>query len=686
MNVTEDDVKYHMSRIECGGKGPDVESKTVSIRNIAIQQLSHNMETNRVESKSGSLSVALPGAHNKRDTGCQESVDIDESCVKCSHSISEPPAARCTVSTGNIRSRKKRPALKIDVLEDQENTNGCISFGKQESSYVTEGYRLTPGGSVQVGDFRINETGIEVSDMSHAPSSFLTGCRSDFVPIGKLGTGNSGSVIEAFHVPTLTVVALKMIPVHEKKNLEHIASELSVLYRNLAQLRLIDERLDSTTIGEEYWDSETDAATSSSTSHLRRRRTVAKSQSSGIVSCCPQLLAMYDAFLDSSNGMVNLVVEYMDGGSLQDVVDNGGCRDEEVIADIAYQVLLGLDFLHSQNQMHRDIKPGNIMLNCSGQVKVADFGISTALDSGVVSENSFVGTIAYMAPERILNREYDCVSDVWSFGLTLLAVVLARYPLQSASQKAPTDYWDMQRLICDELTPEPGDIFSEEFNMLINKCLDKDPSRRARVRELMLHPFFRLHQSVMRDNDDHVVCYDASEICDKVSTLLARHEDKNGISTRQSTASTASSGIFSGLSRLSSLTATRLSTPANEHNDSVASCHSEWDEDIVVVNVRKEHLERLFLKTSDKYDNIVQAWLKRRAKYTNADKREISSWSYRQSSAAKKVSDIEHISRLPNFVSGRSKWLHLAQQLHLPLDMVMSTAEKLVDKKYFVKE
>ena len=108
--------------------------------------------------------------------------------------------------------------------------------------------------------------------------------------------------------------------------------------------------------------------------------------------------------------MVNLVVEYMDGGSLQDVVDNGGCRDEEVLADIAHQVLLGLDFLHSHNQMHRDIKPGNILLNCQGQVKLADFGISRVHVSKH-AKTDFSGTVNYM------------VSSVLPFGVNLSFVI-----------------------------------------------------------------------------------------------------------------------------------------------------------------------------------------------------------------------------------------------------------------------
>lgn len=131
----------------------------------------------------------------------------------------------------------------------------------------------------------------------------------------------------------------------------------------------------------------------------------------------------------------------MDGGSLADLVLNGGCRsvqsvhddhalvylfnyislsslcalrsDEEVLSDIAEQVLHGLQFLHDNRQMHRDLKPGNILLNCKGQVKLADFGISRALDGTAGFANSFVGTVTYMSPERIVGENYSYPSDIW---------------------------------------------------------------------------------------------------------------------------------------------------------------------------------------------------------------------------------------------------------------------------------
>lgn len=66
---------------------------------------------------------------------------------------------------------------------------------------------------------------------------------------------------------------------------------------------------------------------------------------------------------------MNLVVEYMDGGSLEDLVQAGGCDDEGVLASVASQVLQGLHYLHERHKVHRDVKPGNLLLNSRGQVR-----------------------------------------------------------------------------------------------------------------------------------------------------------------------------------------------------------------------------------------------------------------------------------------------------------------------------
>jgi serine/threonine protein kinase len=91
----------------------------------------------------------------------------------------------------------------------------------------------------------------------------------------------------------------------------------------------------------------------------------------------------------------------------------GGCQDEAVLADIAFQALSGVHYLHMNKNVHRDIKPANILCSSTGVVKIADFGISKALDKTTGFANTFVGTVCYMSPERITGEIYSFSSDIW---------------------------------------------------------------------------------------------------------------------------------------------------------------------------------------------------------------------------------------------------------------------------------
>eukprot|EP01033_Poteriospumella_lacustris_P004054 gene4054-2890_t len=330
--------------------------------------------------------------------------------------------------------------------------------------------------------------------------------KKDFIEIATLGSGASGVVSEAIHVPTLTLVALKMLPVYNHEKRLHVSRELGVLYRNLAEMRLVDDLY-----GEGGSQDESDSARQSSTSSNKAR--------------CPNVLSLYNAFKDPSSGMINLVVEYMDGGSLEDLVRAGGCQDERILADIAFQTLTGLAYLHKNKNVHRDIKPANILCSSSGLIKIADFGISKALDKTTGFANSFVGTVSYMSPERITAESYSFPCDIWSLGLTILAVAKGRFPISTRSKKrsprldakddgsddgnaavgrrlqaddeedededepmviaGPGGYWAMIKAICDDEPPVAGSKFSRSFNDFIDHCLQKDARDRRTARQLL---------------------------------------------------------------------------------------------------------------------------------------------------------------------------------------------------------
>eukprot|EP01038_Epipyxis_sp_PR26KG_P009796 gene9796-13178_t len=198
--------------------------------------------------------------------------------------------------------------------------------------------------------------------------------------------------------------------------------------------------------------------------------------------------------------MVAIMIEYMDGGSLQDIVDHGGCDDEVTLANIAVQALKGLDFLHNCSQLHRDLKPGNFLISHRGEVKVADLGIMKQMGSNTNSgpstrasllpkTNTFVGTATYMSPERIDGKDYSYPSDVWAFGLSLLALALGRLPIETQG-----GYWTILHNIRDAPSPTiPSNDtrFSSELKEFIDLCLKRKPEERWSCKQLLKHPFLR---------------------------------------------------------------------------------------------------------------------------------------------------------------------------------------------------
>lgn len=423
-------------------------------------------------------------------------------------SSSAGAAVQKEVAPAPVKKRKLAPKLNISAISDEYDNDraaggaasssssqveemsatfatgfqhkvitasGVVNMGSERKGSLlapaAEGIFVSESGTVNTGGWKIRETGMSFTgggqdtggdgggDNSLLLSRPAQGgahragksCRRlDFLEIGTLGSGASGSVIEALHVPTLTLVAMKMLPVYQVDKLQSIARELAVLYTNLAELSLINGSLD---------DEDGDG--------VAYRLKPQKSR---------HVLAMYDAFTDLSSGFVHLVVEYMDGGSLQDIVDNGGCSDESVLADLSYQAVDGLAFLHNHKQIHRDIKPGNILLNSLGEVKIADFGITKVVDGAGANARSFVGTMCYMAPERISGDVYSFQSDVWSLGLTILAVCRGEFPLAQEAKDA--GYWGLLKVICEDEPPSPGEKFSPAFNEFIAACLNRDASKR----------------------------------------------------------------------------------------------------------------------------------------------------------------------------------------------------------------
>ena len=191
-------------------------------------------------------------------------------------------------------------------------------------------------------------------------------------------------------------------------------------------------------------------------------------------------------------------MEYMDGGSLQDVIDfaeGSGCHNEITLSVVAHDLFSALAFMHGNNLCHRDVKPANVLLRaCDGRVKLGDFGIVKELSEADAHSSTFVGTMVYMSPERLLAKPYSFSSDIWSAGLSILALAMGDYPFP---KEAAGSFWELLGHIKERadaggsFMPPKDDswkLSSKLYNFL-SGTLSASPDERPSAAELLKHKF-----------------------------------------------------------------------------------------------------------------------------------------------------------------------------------------------------
>ncbi|CAO3610525.1 unnamed protein product [Mucor fragilis] len=426
--------------------------------------------------------------------------------------LSPPVTVARTSSLNYIFSSTKRRARSRTITDTNINAvNATSSSSSNATATITPKKPLSRQRSISELVSRVklslrsNSTGSNsASPMSrrqqqqHSMLASYSSKADDYDVLRSIGAGATASVYSAIYKPNQSVIAIKTV--------------------NLEEIGLDDSRLDA----------------------LRKEIQ--------IMTLCrhPHLLEVYQSFVHSSQ--LYIVTPIMSAGSCHDLLSR--CHklgfEESIVACIIKQVSQGLEYLHDNELVHRDIKSANMLLDFdTGIVKLADFGVSNHLLTNLAdvpkntnyfrknaavpdaestmesmtesfislmaadnfphhkmstllqpptvpkkARRSFVGTPCWMAPEILLNQDYDTKVDLWSLGITSIELACGKPPF------AEYDPMTIFSMIIDDPAPtlytnHVRYVPSNSIQDFIEKCLDKNPATRLSVTDALNHPFLK---------------------------------------------------------------------------------------------------------------------------------------------------------------------------------------------------
>ena len=195
----------------------------------------------------------------------------------------------------------------------------------------------------------------------------------------------------------------------------------------------------------------------------------------------PNIVTIYD--MGEESGTPYIAMELVEGESLEQIIARRTALPLSLKLTYAIQACRALDYAHKRGIVHRDIKPGNMMLSKDGTVKVVDFGIARVLQTSKTQTGMLIGTFAYMAPEQYHGEHADERSDLWSFGVLLYELVTYRRPFKGDSPAT------LMHSICDQ---DPASMREgtpdcpAELDAVLRKVLQKSPADRYQTMEDLL--------------------------------------------------------------------------------------------------------------------------------------------------------------------------------------------------------
>src|ERR1700735_220703 len=208
----------------------------------------------------------------------------------------------------------------------------------------------------------------------------------------------------------------------------------------------------------------------------------------------PNIVTVYD--LGDQDGVPYLVMEYLEGDSLEKVIKEQRPFSLAEKLNIITQVCEGLGYAHQRQIIHRDVKPGNVVVLNDGGVKIVDFGIAQLGNERFTQTGQVLGSLYYMSPEQIQGLDIDARSDIYSTGVLLFELLAGELPFQGR------DATSTLAKILQELPPSLATFLNPcppELDRVVQRALSKDRNLRYTSMEDFAYDLQSLQQNLIRD-------------------------------------------------------------------------------------------------------------------------------------------------------------------------------------------
>lgn len=210
----------------------------------------------------------------------------------------------------------------------------------------------------------------------------------------------------------------------------------------------------------------------------------------------PNIVNVYDV---GEDGKVHyIVMEYIDGQNLKDIIKNEGTLDEYTALDITKQIAMALSAAHKKGIVHRDIKPHNILISNEGRiVKVADFGIAKAVTNSTMTNiGSIIGSVHYFSPEQAKGNHVNATADLYSLGIVLYEMIIGRVPFRGDSPISIA----LQHINEDvEFTSEEKVSIPQSVRTIIKKLTEKSSENRYQSAEELIEDIDYVEKNIDLD-------------------------------------------------------------------------------------------------------------------------------------------------------------------------------------------